>query len=79
MGECNRVTPFGEIVAIDQRGLFLGDRLVRWTAGLAGYGGSIERPRAGQADVLTPPSSLAVLRHGYIPELHPTVRSRPGR
>lgn len=34
MAEHNRVTPFGDIVAIDQRGLFMGNR------------GSIHRGRA---------------------------------
>jgi hypothetical protein len=43
--------------------LILGDRLVSWTTD--GYGDSARRPRFGTADVLTPATSLAVLRAGY--------------
>ena len=51
--------------------LVLADRLVPWSA--AGYGPAIPRPAAGRATVLTPPSTLAVLGHGYRPVLHPTA------
>jgi hypothetical protein len=49
-----------------------GKRLLRWTPG--GYSGSIPRPRAGEADVLTPPSILTVLSRGYTPRWHPSAR-----
>jgi len=49
-----------------------GKRLLRWTPG--GYSGSIPRPRSAEADVLTPPSILAVLARGYKPHWHPSAR-----
>ncbi|HEX5946464.1 MAG TPA: hypothetical protein VFY82_09315 [Acidimicrobiales bacterium] len=51
--------------------LVLADRLVPWSP--AGYGPAIRRPAGGRATVLTPPSTLAVLGHGYRPVLHPTA------
>jgi hypothetical protein len=44
----------------------LGDRLRRWDA-LSGYREECARPVRGDASVLTPPTSLAVLRTGYDP------------
>lgn len=41
----------------------LGDRVVPWTT--QGYGEARSRPGSGDADVLTPPASVAVLRAGY--------------
>jgi hypothetical protein len=41
----------------------LGDRLVEWTH--QGYRNSRPRPENGPADVLTPPSTVAVLSAGY--------------
>jgi hypothetical protein len=41
----------------------LGDRLVEWT--LQGYASGFARPMRGKADVITPPSTVAVLRAGY--------------
>jgi hypothetical protein len=49
--------------------LVLGDRLVPWSS--QGYGGPSRRPTGGRATVLTPPSTVAVLGHGYRPVLHP--------
>jgi hypothetical protein len=46
------------------------DALLRWTAG--GYRGRRPRP-AGDVDMLTPPSTLAVIRAGYQPALHPSA------
>lgn len=43
--------------------LVLGDELVQWTH--AGYGDRRTRPVSGRVRVLTPPSSVAVLRAGY--------------
>jgi hypothetical protein len=55
--------------------LVVGDRLRRWTA--AGYDAAMARPM-GRAEVLTPPSSVAVLASGWRPEavsfLHPTAQ-----
>lgn len=43
--------------------LVLGDMVIGWTT--AGYGRSESRPVHGDVDVITPPSTLAVLRAGY--------------
>jgi hypothetical protein len=48
-----------------------GRHLLRWTP--TGYAGAQTRPRAGEADVLTPPSILAVLAAGYAPLWHSSV------
>jgi hypothetical protein len=45
-----------------------GDELLRWTP--SGYDGSLARPRRCDVDVLTPPSIIAVLAHGYRPRWH---------
>lgn len=57
------------VVADDVAHLVLADRLVPWTTGLVGYGTPAARPRSGVAEVLTPPSSVAVLTAGYRPVL----------
>jgi hypothetical protein len=55
----------------------VGPRLIEWTR--AGYGAVRPRPWRGQADVLTPPSSLAVLAAGYAVQIDDTARgSGPG-
>jgi hypothetical protein len=67
-----RDLPDGAFVALGAvPALVLGERLVPWSP--AGYGSPIERPARGRATVLTPPSSVEVLRHGYRPTLHPTA------
>ncbi len=48
-----------------------GNCLLRWTP--ARYDGTRARPRAGKADVLTPPLMLKVLRGGYQPRWHRTA------
>jgi hypothetical protein len=50
--------------------LVRGDQLLRWTAG--GYTGREPRP-AGLVTVLTPRSTVAVLRDGYLPGVHPSA------
>jgi hypothetical protein len=59
----------GFAVVVDQPVLVLEDRVVPWTS--RGYGPPAARPSRGSALALTPPSTLAVLRHGYRPALHP--------
>jgi hypothetical protein len=67
-----RDLPNGAFVVIDDVPvLVLDDRLARWSA--AGYGTPLDRPTRGDATVLTPPSTIAVLEHGYRPVIHPTV------
>ncbi|MDQ1492402.1 MAG: hypothetical protein QOJ23_4916 [Actinomycetota bacterium] len=47
--------------------LVWGEQLVAWTA--TGYEAPGPRPTGGTADVLTPPATLAVLGHGYRPDV----------
>ena len=54
--------------------MVLGPELLRWTA--AGYAGRLPRPARGRAELLTPPSLVAVLRAGWqpaVPLLHPSA------
>jgi hypothetical protein len=51
------------VLAADEPELVVGDRLVTWTT--HGYGRSRSRPGRGDAQVITPPSSVAVLSAGY--------------
>jgi len=67
-----RDLPAGAFVAVDDvAALVLGDRLVPWSP--AGYGAPVDRPAGGDAFVLTPPSTVAVLGHGYRPVIHSTA------
>jgi hypothetical protein len=71
--------PVGAFVVVgDVPAVVLADRLVQWSP--AGYGAATDRPAVGDAVVLTPPSTVAVLRHGYRAALHPTAdRGASGR
>jgi hypothetical protein len=72
-----RGLPPGAFVAIgDRAALVLADRLVPWSA--AGYETAVDRPGSGEAVVLTPPSTVAVLAHGYRAVVHPTARAGGG-
>ncbi len=64
--------PEGAFVALGEvPALVRVDRLVPWSP--QGYGAPLDRPSHGDADVLTPASTAAVLRHGYRPVIHPTA------
>ena len=64
--------PDGAMVALAGDAFALhGSRLLRWTP--SGYADPRPRPRAGDVDVLTPPSLLAVLAAGYRPLWHPSA------
>jgi hypothetical protein len=58
-----RGLPDGAFVLLDQPLLVVGDRLVEWT--VEGYGRRLPRPTGGDAQVITPPSTVAVLAAGY--------------
>jgi hypothetical protein len=59
-----RDLPDGAFVLLeDTPRLVVGDALVEWAS--AGYGRRSPRPRSGDADVITPPATVAVLRAGY--------------
>ena len=54
--------------------LVLNDRLLRFT--FAGWTEPRPRPRTGSVSVLTPPTSVAALSHGFTPILHPSATER---
>ena len=59
-----RSLPDGTFVALDGTpSLVLGGSLVEWTTD--GYAARVSRPFRGNATVITPPSTIAVLRAGY--------------
>ena len=58
-----RELPDGAFVLDETPKLVLGDQLVEWTT--AGYGKRVARPTGGDAEAITPPSTLEVLRAGY--------------
>ena len=65
--------PAGAVVVAPDGGcqLVLADRLLRFS--FEGWHRPGPRPRAGEATVLTPPTSVAALRNGYQPLLHPSA------
>jgi hypothetical protein len=64
--------PDGAYVDLDGMAWLLWEgALLRWSAG--GYVESRARPRAGVVMVLTPPSTVAVIRAGYRPQVHGSV------
>jgi hypothetical protein len=66
--------PSGTVIVDDARQPFLvlDDRLLAFS--FEGWGSASERPR-GAVMVLTPPTSVAALAHGYVPVLHATSAS----
>ena len=65
--------PDGAMIARDGEAFAVrGTHLLRWTP--AGYAEALPRPRGSTVDVLTPPSTLAVLARGYAPLWHPSAR-----
>lgn len=52
----------------EQAYMVCGDHLLAWSPG--GYGERRRRPRSEEVQVLTPPSTVAVIRAGYVPEIH---------
>ena len=64
--------PDGTYVALEgDAHLVWGDELLAWTD--RGYGERRERPRTRIADVLTPPSIVALLEAGYPVSVHPSA------
>ena len=64
--------PDGAMIALDNAAFAVrGEKLLRWSP--SGYDDSRVRPRAGEAEVLTPPSIVAVLAKGYSPMWHPSA------
>lgn len=65
--------PVGTVIADPGRGpeLVLQDRLLSFT--FAGWAKPQPRPTSGEVLVLTPPTSVAALLHGFRPVLHPSA------
>jgi hypothetical protein len=67
--------PDGVFVAVpawgEQAYLVWGDRLLAWSP--SGYGNRRRRLRGKEVKVLTPPSTVATIRAGYVPEVHPSA------
>ena len=60
--------PDGAFVLLDGTpAVVLGDHVTEWTTG--GYAARHPRPRTGEVTVITPPSTVAVLRAGYRPQV----------
>lgn len=65
--------PDGTYVAIDNHAwLILGNEMLVWSA--SAYTERKKRPAGGLVDVLTPPSTVAVLSAGYRVSVHPSAR-----
>ena len=63
------VVPDGAFIAVDDRAFAVrGRSLLCWAPD--GYAARKPRPPSGDAEVLTPPATLAVLRAGYHPRWH---------
>ncbi len=69
-----RSLPDGAFVIIaDRPALVRGDSVMPWTT--EGYAAAKPRPRGGDVDVLTPPSTVAALRGGYVPQIDDSATS----
>src|SRR5262249_11828324 len=47
------------------------DGLLSWSPG--GYTGRLDRPKKAEVLVLTPEATVAVIRAGYVPAIHPSA------
>lgn len=64
--------PDGAMIALDDNEFAVrGKHLLRWTP--SGYEGKRARLRNIEVDVLTPPSTLNVLKKAYVPLWHPSA------
>jgi hypothetical protein len=61
------------VVTSDGPAVVIGDRLALWDEETYGYRRRLPRPTAGSARVITPPSTVAVLRLGYPVQIDPGV------
>jgi hypothetical protein len=67
--------PDGAFVLLDDGpAIVVDDHLTEWTA--SGYGRLRSRPRAGTAQVITPPSTVAAIRAGYTVQIDDAARSQ---
>ena len=67
--------PDGVFVLLKERGeqpfLVSGDNLLEWSP--SGYSRSRSRPKKLTVEVLTPKTTVAAIRAGYTPEIHPSA------
>jgi len=65
--------PNGTVIVGTRRAplLVVEDRLMSYSFG--GWADSSARPRQGSVQVITPPTSVAAMRHGFEPVLHPSA------
>jgi hypothetical protein len=71
-----RDLPDGAFVLLAGRpALVLGDAVVPWTTD--GYDSPVSRPSGGTAELITPPSTVAALRAGYVPQIDAGAGSSP--
>lgn len=65
--------PDGAFVRLDEApAVVVGGELIEWTT--SGYGRRHRRPKTGTAAVVTPPSTVAVLRAGYPVQIDASAR-----
>ena len=65
--------PDGTFVVVeDVPAVVVGSHLTEWTT--EGYAARRPRPRAGVANVVTPPSTVSALRAGYVPQIDASAR-----
>jgi hypothetical protein len=67
------------VLSPDGPALVLGDRVVGWDNEAYAYGTAAPRPRSGSIDVLTPPTTLDVLRNGLPVQVDDTARQSAAR
>ncbi len=65
--------PSGSVIVVDdgQARVLLEDRSLAF--GFGGWSSPRSRPRRGRVTVLTPPTSVAALLHGFAPTMHPSA------
>lgn len=64
--------PAGSVIVLDRVAhLVLADRLLEFT--FNGWTGPTSRSVRQGVNVLTPPTSVAALRHGFVPAIHPSA------
>lgn len=64
--------PTGSVIVLDRvTQLVLADRLVEFA--FTGWTRPTSRPEGRSVHVLTPPTSVAALAHGFVPKLHPSA------
>jgi hypothetical protein len=69
--------PDGVVVTQGGRAFLLWKgRLLAWSPG--GYRDRLPRPKGEQVAVLTPRSTVEVVKAGYVPEVHPSAEKNSG-